>query len=187
MLRARRFARGAIAVVTANLWIAVASAQQPPSVQINFAPVAGVPLSPWLMALLAIVLAASAAAMLHRRKVNRLGRLGAWLFAGICAATLMAVVGPARLLSQAWAVVGTSFPVTLTSSPASIDIATAVDGNAFITATNGLSVPIVINGVSLLNALPLQIIDSVGTTCIAGKTILVPGGTCTVDVLGGVT
>ena len=137
------------------------------------------------MALLAIVLAASAAAMLHRRKAKRLGRLGAWLFAGICAATLMTVVGPASLLSQAWAVVGTSFPVTLTSSPTSVDIATAVGGDAFITATNGLSVPIVINGVSLLNALPGQAIDSVGTTCIAGRTILAPGGTCTVNVLGG--
>ncbi len=75
--------------------------------------------------------------------------------------------------------------VSLTSSPASVDIATAAGGNAFITATNGLSVAIVINGVSLLNALPGQTIDSVGTTCISGKTILAPGGTCTVNVLGG--
>jgi hypothetical protein len=173
-------------LVAANAWIAAASAADVVSVRINFSPVSvtPVPLSSWLIAMIGIGLVASGAWLLRQRKVSQFGRLGVWLVAGVCAATLIAVVGPASLVSEAWAVVGTSYSVTLTSSPAVVDISLADDGNAFITATNGLSVPVAINGVTLVNPDPGQQIEVAGTTCVANTT-LQPGSSCTVEVLGG--
>jgi hypothetical protein len=187
MSRPLRCTRGVVVFVTAYAWIATASAADVVSVQINFSPVTvtPVPLSSWLIALIGIGLVASGAWLLRHRKVSQFGRLGAWLVAGVCAATLIAVVGPVSLVSEAWAVVGTSYSVTLISSPAVVDISLADDGNAFITATNGLSVPVAINGVALINPIVGQQILVSGTTCVANK-ILEPGSSCTVEVLGGV-
>lgn len=163
----------ALAAVAAPAW-----AQPAPGVEIDFsAASSAVPLSPWLVALIVVALAASGMVLLRRTHASRFGRLGAWLFAVICTAALVTVLNPPALISEALAA-PPEVPITLTSSPATIGIPA---GASTVVATNGLSVPITITHVGLVNPLSGQNIGLAFQSCWPPM-VLAPGAVCYVYV-----
>jgi len=164
----------------ANVW-----AQSTTTVQVSFSAPEGAPISPWMLVLMSGALATTGFLLLRRSGTGRMGRLGAWLLAGVAASALFIAAKPGTLMSSAYAIPASSFATTLSVSPAVVNITGAINGNAFVTVTNGLATPAVITGVTLQNPVSGEQIVQQPGACVAHSTILQTGDTCIVSVLNG--
>jgi len=179
--------------------LAVAPAALAQSTQIlavsfeNFLPAA--PLSDWLTAAVALMLAATAVVML-RRQQGRAGRLFGGLLAVVAGTTLFTAVGQ-RIMSEAYAVLPAP-AISLVTSPGSLDVlpylpTTPLD--VVVTNNSGRTARITaIDLQSLLfgsgsgaraKALIGQYSIHQSSTCAVG-TVLSNGNTCTISLIAEV-
>jgi len=138
------------------------------------------PLSDWLTAGIALLLAATAVVML-RRQSARGQRLFGWMLALVTGATLLPVSGY-RLVTDAQAILP-SATINLVTSPGTIDLGPYyADAPVTVTVTNTTGKFAHINDITLDSG-PYFVVAP--TTCAVGLS-LPPGGTCTitVDLLG---
>ena len=124
-------------------------AQQAQSLTVGFAPVAtaAVPLSGWLTAAIALLLAVSALVVLPRSGL-RGGRLFGWMLALVAGATLFAVTGQ-QILSDAKAVVPLP-AINLSVSPGTLDLAPYDSTPLSVTVTNATNQSVQIKAITLV-------------------------------------
>ena len=134
------------------------------------------PLSDWLTAGIALLLAATAVVML-RRQSARGQRLFGWMLALVTGATLLSVTGY-RMVSEAQAV-PPSAVINLVTSPGTLDLGPFFDSSPItVTVTNTTGKFAHINDITLDSG-PYTVVAP--TTCAVGLS-LPPGGTCTITV-----
>ena len=124
-------------------------AQQAQNLTVGFAPVAtaAVPLSGWLTASIALLLAVSALVVLPRSGL-RGGRLFGWMLALVAGATLFAVTGQ-QILSDAKAVVPLP-AINLSVSPGTLDLAPYDSTPLSVTVTNATNQSVQIKAITLV-------------------------------------
>ena len=136
------------------------------------------PLSDWLTAAMALLLAASALLMLRRQRA-RGGRLMGWMLAAIAGAGLLAGVGQ-RMIPDARAL-ALQPVINLTVSPATIDVAQFFPATPLtVTVNNTSSRPATITAITLA---PGLYSTSTPTTCVVNQTLL-PSASCTITLAG---
>ena len=125
-------------------------AQQAQSLTVGFAPVAtaAVPLSGWLTAAIALLLAVSALVLLPRSRL-RGGRLFGWMLALVAGATLFAVTGQ-QIFSEAKAVLPLP-AINLSVSPGTLDVAPFYPETPLsVTVTNATNQSVQIKAITLV-------------------------------------
>ena len=123
-------------------------AQQAQSLTVGFAPVVtAVPLSGWLTAAIALLLAVSALVVLPRSGL-RGGRLFGWMLALVAGATLFAVTGQ-QIFSEAKAVLPLP-AINLSVSPGTLDLAPYDSTPLSVTVTNATNQSVQIKAITLV-------------------------------------
>ena len=124
-------------------------AQQAQSLTVGFAPVAtaAVPLSGWLTAAIALLLAVSALVVLPRSGL-RGGRLFGWMLALVAGATLFAVTGQ-QIFSEAKAVLPLP-AINLSVNPGTLDLAPYDSTPLSVTVTNATNQSVQIKAITLV-------------------------------------
>jgi len=124
-------------------------AQQAQNLTVGFAPVAtaAVPLSGWLTAAIALLLAVSALVVLPRSGL-RGGRLFGWMLALVAGATLFAVTGQ-QIFSEAKAVLPLP-AINLSVSPGTLDLAPYDSTPLSVTVTNATNQSVQIKAITLV-------------------------------------
>lgn len=172
--------RLALATVGA-LFVGGAHSQSFGSLEVTFqggqaAPIAGVPISPWIVACIAVGVALLASKALWRGR-NGKSTTRSWL--AVFAFTLAAgdAFHSGSFWEQAQAVV-TPVPFPLVTSPATISI-DAVSSTYLV--TNQTTAPITITRMTILNRVTCEAISTPPTTCLMG-TVLAPAQSCVIGV-----
>ena len=140
---------------------------------------AAVPLSDWLTAGTALLLAAAAAVALHRRG-GRGGRLFGALLAVVTGAVLISTSGQ-RLISEARAGLDPQ-EIDLVSSPGRLDVSQFVGqvmGDLQVLVKNTTGVNVKISAINLTLNAPFQFAPPGSNACFAGEE-LAPGEACIV-------
>ena len=148
---------------------------------VNFAQIStAVPLSDWLTAGAALLLAATAA-MALRARGGRGGRLLSALLAVVAGAILVSAAGQ-RVISEARAGADAQV-INLVVSPGTLEVAQyapTVMGDLQIVVTNTTGVPVQVGPISLNpNGSPFHFASPGPNACFDGE-LLAPGGTCIV-------
>ena len=170
---------GCLAVTGLLVFAPGAFAQQAPHIlSVNFVSfVPSAPLSDWLTAGIALLLAATAIFVL-RRQTRRSGRLFVGILTLVTGATLISVTGY-RMMSEARAFVTPA--INLTISPGTIDVAPY-----FPSASLGVTVTNTTSQFARITSITLDpgLYTIVGTsTCTVGRT-LAPSEACVIELAG---
>lgn len=148
---------------------------------VNFMPAA--PLSDWLTAGVALLLAASAVVVL-RRQTGRAGRLFGWMLAVVAGTTLFAASGQ-RIFSEAVAIMLPPAQISLTTSPGTLNASTYAPNsplNVPVTNNSGQTAritAITLSGMILMGGGA----GSVGTKALIGMYEIAPSSTCGVGTV----
>lgn len=137
---------------------------------------AAVPLSGWLAAGIALMLAAAGLVVLRRRPM-RGGRLAGWVLVLTAGATLALATGQ-RVISEAEAIVGPVTLLNLSVSPASLNVAPFAPATPLtVVVTNTTSQSVQINSITLDPGPYSQM----ASTCVVTG-VLAPSAQCTITL-----
>ncbi len=173
--------RVGLALVALFDFAPAAFAQVPPPPQnltIGFSSLnpATVPLSGWLTAGIALMLAAAGLVVLRRRTTHR-GRLSGWVMV-LAAGTTLALVTGQRVIPEAQAIVGPVTLINLSVSPASLNVAPFAPATPLtVVVTNTTSQSVQINSI-ILDPGPYS---QTASTCVVTG-LLAPSAQCTITL-----